>query len=208
LTTGIALSVSKAETLQVSGDRSPTFSTTLAREWWSTRIDKALKVWRGREPVNLAVLHDSSSQIPYIVSITIRVMVTFKSDCGAWVLDEFRRCCNLHSQNSLRKLICFTKFNATDIGKSVFDEALALAKATDPVSCCPSGSPNCAHFPAWNTIQVWGKTLRSIKSSGRRLKKHGLELLRTRKDEATAAGNHWIYSKIWQSKSNYLSVSP
>jgi len=54
LTTGIALSVSKAEQ-QVSGDRSPTSQYHLgaANDGAETRIDKALKVWRGREPVNL-----------------------------------------------------------------------------------------------------------------------------------------------------------
>jgi len=56
-----------------------------------------------------------------------------------------RRCCNLHSQNSLEEVNMFHKIlvamDTSTIGKSVFDEALALAKATDPVSCCYTFCP-------------------------------------------------------------------
>jgi len=47
------------------------------------------------------------------------------------VLDEFRRCCNLHSQNSLEEVNMFHKIlvamDTSTIGKSVFDSCLGKA---------------------------------------------------------------------------------
>jgi len=75
--------------------------------------------------------------------------------------------------------------DTSTIGKSVFDEALALAKATGSslmllhVLSLGKGSPNLLHFPAWNTIQGW-QNPEIHQEQWKTFEEHGLELLRTR----------------------------
>ena len=80
--------------------------------------------------------------------------------------------------------------------KSVFDEALALAKATGAsfmllhvLSPEEKGSPNSLTFSSLEYYSgLSGNTLEIYQEQWKTLEEQGLELLRSRKDEATAAG--------------------
>lgn len=82
------------------------------------------------------------------------------------------------------------------IGKSVFDEALALAKATGcnlmllhVLSLEEKGSPNMLVFPTLGYYPgLSSRTLEIYHEQWQKLEEYGLELLRSRTDEATAAG--------------------
>jgi len=80
--------------------------------------------------------------------------------------------------------------DTSTIGKSVFDEALALARrriqshAARSVPWRKRQSKSAYIFQPEYYSGLSGKTLRSIKSR-KTFEEHGLELLRTRKDEAT-----------------------
>lgn len=82
------------------------------------------------------------------------------------------------------------------IGKSVFDEALGLAKATGAtlmllhvLSFEEKGSPELVVFP---TVEHYpglsGRSLDIYQEQWKTFEEHGLELLRARLDEANAAG--------------------
>lgn len=82
------------------------------------------------------------------------------------------------------------------IGKRVFDEALALAKATRSslmllhvLSPKEQGSPN---MPTFSSVEYYpglsGKTLEIYQEQWETFEEQGLELLRSRTDEATLAG--------------------
>ncbi len=82
------------------------------------------------------------------------------------------------------------------IGKSVFAEALDLAKVTGAslmllhvLSSEEKGSPNISVFPSLEYYPgLSGKTLEIYQQQWSAFEKQGLELLRSRVDEATAAG--------------------
>lgn len=82
------------------------------------------------------------------------------------------------------------------IGKSVFEEALGLAKAVNAsfmllhvLSPEEKGSPN---IPIFSGLEYYpglsGKTIEIYQQQWSAFEKQGLELLRSRADEATAAG--------------------
>lgn len=82
------------------------------------------------------------------------------------------------------------------IGKSVFDEALTLAKATGcslmllhVLSLEETGSPNMLVFPTLGYYPgLSSRTLEIYHEQWQKLEEYGLELLRSHTDEATAAG--------------------
>lgn len=106
----------------------------------------------------------------------------------------------LSSQNSLEDVCMFHRIlvamDTSTIGKSVFDEALALAKATGTnlmllhvLSHEEKGSPSMSAFSSLEYYPgMSGKTLEICREQWETFEKHGLELLRSRTQEATAAG--------------------
>jgi len=97
--------------------------------------------------------------------------------------------------------------DTSTIGKSVFDEVLPWQRRPDPVSCCVLSlekavksayifQPGILFRSEWQNLEISQEQWKTFEEHA--------ELLRTRKDEATAGVTTEFTQKIWQSKSNYL----
>jgi len=116
------------------------------------------------------------------------------------VLEELCRCCFFRSQNSLEEGYMFHKIlvamDTSAIGKNVFDEALSLAKVNNAslmllhvLSAEEVGRPPMPLIPSMGYFPtVHEKTLEIYREQWQALEKQGLQLLRSRADEATLAG--------------------
>ena len=98
------------------------------------------------------------------------------------------RCQKLEEISMFHKILVAMDDSA--IGESVFDEALALAKATmsslmllHVLSFEEKGNPNLGYYPGLSV-----KTLELYQEQWKSLEKYGLELLRSHAAQATAVG--------------------